>query len=1306
MNCASAMRVIVFVALMVASADVLADVRQDSEAILKEANITGGFVVHLGAGTGELTAALQTSPSIQVHGLESDALKVETARKSIRAAGKYGDVSVVQFAGKELPYVDNLVNLLVIEEQGDVAMEEILRVLVPNGVVMVKQADGSWFKTVKPRPKNIDDWSHYLHDASGNAVAHDEVVNSPRHLQWVGSPRYSRHHDRMASMSALVSTNGRMFYIMDEGSRISIQLPSKWKLIARDAFNGTVLWKREIESWQNHLWPLKSGPTQLSRRLVSTDNEVFTTLNFDSPLLALDAATGETLRTYEGTDATEEIIHTNGLLFVVVRKGKTELADYIPANGRVGDQGKVNQEFFWNEEPRVVMAFEAATGKQLWAKQTRISPLTLSADATNVYFHDGESLNAMHQQTGELVWSTEPVTRRKQFTFNFGPRLVVYRDVVLYAGGDGKMLSVDAGSGKQLWTSEHPNSGYQSPQDLMVVDGLVWCAPLTTGKDTGVYTGRDPRTGEVKKEFAPDIDTYWFHHRCYIAKATDNFLIPSRTGVEFVDFRKEHWDIHHWVRGGCLYGIMPCNGLTYTPPHNCACYPEAKLYGFNALAPMAPTRPIPANVPEEGRLETGPAFGTLLTDVKPVDGSDDWPTFRHDQGRSGTSKQEIEAKVETQWTTLLGGRLTSPVITNGLVYVAQIDAHTLFALDQKTGRESWTFTAGARIDSPPTVERGRVVFGGADGWVYCLQADDGQLIWRYRAAPLDRRMMAYEQLESLWPVHGSVLIKNGIVWAVAGRSNFLDGGLRLLRLDLESGKRVSETIMDETNPETGNNMQEKLLTLQMPVGLPDILSADDKFVYMRSQKFDLEGNRLEIGPVSGDFVQQGSAQKGEGAHLFAPMGFLDDSWFHRSYWVLGRSFAGGHGGYYQAGRFTPSGRILVNGGGYVYGYGRKPEYFRWTTTMEHELYAATPDAPEIPEDFIKQGNAAAATGGGTSARFPNTPSLNPAGKAITVEAWMTATNPNGVIVARGGPGEGFALTLETGKPTFHIRSASTLSTVSGPKRIVGGWHHVVGVLTAEKEMRLYVDGERVGEGTASGLLTKDPAQGLDIGDDIAGAVGGYQSPFPFVGIIDEVRLYFTAVDDAAVAERYRDGSELSGDPVLVVSFDDGSARDVSTYRNSGTLDGGKVVAGKFNQAIQFTANKTGAKGRKGNVNPGNAGDSLVKPKWTKDVPIYVRAMVLAGFHLFIVGPPDIIDEESTFQKLTEKDAEVQQLLNAQDDALEGKSGGKLLAVNTETGEIEHVVELGTLPSWDGLAGANGQLFLTTLDGKVMCFGKL
>ncbi len=1279
---------------------VFADADGDAKQILKQSGISAGFFVQLGAGDGELTAALRQNEAIQVHGLQRNPSTVAAARQRVQASGHYGDVSIDALVGNELPYVDNLVNLLVTEELGDIPMEEVLRVLVPNGVAMVKGIDGQWVKTIKPRPTNIDEWSHYLHDATGNSVAHDDVVAPPRHLQWVGSPRWSRHHDRMASMSALVSTAGRMFYIMDEGSRVSIQLPPKWKLIARDAFNGSVLWKRDIPEWQPHLWPLKSGPTQLSRRLVSSDNAVFVTLGYNAPLTALDAATGKVLRTYEGSDATEEIIHTGGLLFLVVRKGKAELEDYAPLHGRVGDQAR-SRNFFWNEEPRVLMAFDADSGKRLWARQTKVSPLTLAANDSQVYFHDGEKVVSLDQRTGEIAWETQPVTRRQSFTFNFGPRLVIHDDVVLYAGGDGKMISVEAKSGKQLWDASFPNSGYQSPQDLMVVGGLVWLAPLTSGKDSGVYTGRDPKTGEIKKQFAPDIDTYWFHHRCYIAKATDNFLMPSRTGVEFVDPDAEHWDINHWVRGGCLYGVMPCNGLTYTPPHNCACYPEAKLFGFNSLAPASPSRPVPATVPENGRLEKGPAFDKPLAAV--VDESDDWPTYRHDQGRSGSTTKPVATDVGVKWTTALGGRLTAPVIAEGTVYVSQIDQHTIFALDEANGDRKWTFIAGARIDSPPTVYRGRVVFGSTDGWVYCLTSD-GELAWRYRAAPMDRRTMAFEQLESLWPVSGSVLIRDNTVHCVAGRSIFLDGGLRLVRLDLQSGNKLSETLMDEKNPETGNNIQEKLQVLQMPVGLPDILSSDGRHIYMKSQKFDMEGNRIEIGPNSGDFATQASKQRGEDAHIFAPMGFLDETWFHRSYWVLGQSFAGGHGGYYQAGRFAPSGRLLVKGDGYAFGYGRKPEYLRWTTTLEHQLFAAEENPPEIPASFTQKGKGKGTVVAAASyADFGKPKGLDPTGKPLTVEAWVTATKPQGVIIARGGPTNGFALIMQGGKPAFLVRSKNELTTIVGNKRMVGGWHHVAGVLGEDKKMKLFVDGELAGEATSNGLITADPAQGLEVGADNQSAVGEYQSPFPFSGVIDEVRLYFSAADDAQIAQRFADGSEISSDAVLAVSFDDGSARDHSIQRHDGTVFGGTAVEGKFGMAMQFSARQ--AANKKAANNQSKPGDSLVSPKWTQDVPVYARGMVLAGSNLFIVGPPDIIDEEKTFQQLTEKDPLVQQLLDKQNLALEGSEGAWLLAVNKDTGEIKNGVHLDSLPAWDGLAGANGQLYLSTLDGEIVCFGK-
>ena len=108
--------------------------------------------------------------------------------------------------------------------------------------------------------------------------------------------------------------------------------------------------------------------------------------------------------------------------------------------------------------------------------------------------------------------------------------------------------------------------------------------------------------------------------------------------------------------------------------------------------------------------------------------------------------------------------------------------------------------------------------------------------------------------------------------------------------------------------------------------------------------------------------------------------------------------------------------------------------------------------------------------------------------------------------------------------------------------------------------------------TSKGLITTDPAQGLEIGaDDQSPRSANTKHRFPFSGVIDEVRLYFQAADEAQIAKRFEDGSEISSEAVLAVSFDDGTARDHSTYRNDGTLEGGKLVEGKFGKAIQFSA---------------------------------------------------------------------------------------------------------------------------------------
>jgi outer membrane protein assembly factor BamB len=924
-----------------------------AQQILQTTGVRGGLVVHVGCGDGRLTAALHAGDAYLVHGLDADAANVEKAREHIRPLGLYGPVSADQLTGDRLPYVDNLVNLVVAQDLGKVPMTEVLRVLVPEGVAYVKGEDGAWAKTVKPRPKEIDEWTHYLHDATGNAVAHDAVVGPPRQLQWVGNPQWARHHDHMASMSALVSAGGRIFYIMDEGPKETILLPSVWSLVARDAFSGVVLWKRPIQTWCTQLWPLKSGPNQLPRRLLTDGKKVYVTLGIDAPVSALDAATGETLRTYKETPFAEELILSQGVLFVQCTRGPTRLNDYRPkftdiwANCRPAEGA-------WDKQARILHAIDAESGRALWTREFVIAPLTLAADAKRLYFFSGERVVSADRKTGAPLWQSEPVKCAPSLSPAYGPSLVVYGDVVLLSAESKNMHGFDAATGRRLWSAPHLPGGHTSPEDLLVVQGLVWCGVRNV-------TGRDLHTGEVKGEAPPDATSYWFHHRCHRAKATDRYILLSRTGIEFVEPAAKHWINNNWVRGGCLYGVMPCNGLVYAPPSACGCYLEGKLYGFNALAPQSKTWTPPREVPDAGRMERGPAYeqfvnppatADLRQSAIPSAQAEDWPTYRHDPARSGASAAAVPPDLKAKWQVQLGGRLTGPTVAGGRAFVASVDTHTVYAIDADSGKPVWRYTAGGRVDSPPTVQGGLAIFGSADGWIYAVRASDGALAWRFRAAPVDRRIMAFEQLESAWPVSGSVLVLNGTVWAVAGRSAFLDGGLRLLRLDARTGRKLSETIVDYGDPEASRQLHEKLKgCTDMPVALPDILSSDGRNVYMRSQPFDLNGGIKDTTP------QRANDQVGPDAHLFSRTGFLDNTWFSRSYWLYGRGIVGLHA--YPAGFeqwcepawYAPSGRLLVFNADTVFGFGRQPAFQVNSAAYEYRFFAAA-RAPS-PEEYQK-----------------------------------------------------------------------------------------------------------------------------------------------------------------------------------------------------------------------------------------------------------------------------------------------------------------------------------------------------------------
>jgi outer membrane protein assembly factor BamB len=458
-----------------------------------------------------------------------------------------------------------------------------------------------------------------------------------------------------------------------------------------------------------------------------------------------------------------------------------------------------------------------------------------------------------------------------------------------------KAYSVETGA--ELW-SVSCNEGYNSAPDIFVVGQTVW-----VGSD---FKGYDVKTGQLKKElYWKGADVAMPHHRCYRNKATEDFIFTGRSGIEVVSLDKGWLGNNSWIRGTCQYGIMPGNGLLYAPPDACGCFPKVKVPGFFAAAPQRGTdgrMPFP----DKPVIEKGPAYGR----VRPADSrnADDWPMYRHDVTRSGAASTTLASSVKKRWSATIGGRLTQPVVVGQTVFVASTDSHTVHALSDDDGKELWSFTAGGRIDSSPAIYRGSVIFGSSDGWVYSLRAADGKLAWRFRAAPQERQVGVFGQLESVWPVHGAALVQNDMIHVTAGRSTYLDCGIILYRLDPDTGKQLSRTVVYDLDPDTGKQTGiETSRGFDMEGSTSDILSGDGSSVFMKHLHFD----------------ESAKLTKEEKPHLFGITGFLGEEWFVRSYWLIGTDVSAGWGGWADAATKVPAGKILCFNEDRIYGYGRE-----------------------------------------------------------------------------------------------------------------------------------------------------------------------------------------------------------------------------------------------------------------------------------------------------------------------------------------------------------------------------------------------
>jgi len=128
-----------------------------------------------------------------------------------------------------------------------------------------------------------------------------------------------------------------------------------------------------------------------------------------------------------------------------------------------------------------------------------------------------------------------------------------------------------------------------------------------------------------------------------------------------------------------------------------------------------------------------------------------------------------------------------------------------------------------------------------------------------------------------------------------------------------------------------------------------------------------------------------------------------------------------------------------------------------------------------------------------------------ANRALRITADVEPSGPEGVVVAQGAAGNGFALYLKEGRAAFAVRSRRTLTTITAGNRLPASRCRIEAILAADGAMAIRVDDRVVAEGRAPGLIAAQPAFGLTVGRGNT-PVGGYQPPGLFAGRVENVTV--------------------------------------------------------------------------------------------------------------------------------------------------------------------------------------------------------
>lgn len=213
----------------------------------------------------------------------------------------------------------------------------------------------------------------------------------------------------------------------------------------------------------------------------------------------------------------------------------------------------------------------------------------------------------------------------------------------------------------------------------------------------------------------------------------------------------------------------------------------------------------PLIVSVRGSLQLLLLVATTVIALSPsfVFASDDWPMWRSDSQRSAATSNEVADSLHPRWQReftqrvpawddplnldlMTYDRIFEPIVLDGRMFVGFNDQDKLQAIDAETGRDLWSFVTEAPVRLPPVGWQGKVYFTSDDGFLYCVNAEDGALEWKFSGAPNAQHVIGNRRLTSAWPARGGPVVRDGRVYFAASIWPFM--GTFIYALDAESGE--------------------------------------------------------------------------------------------------------------------------------------------------------------------------------------------------------------------------------------------------------------------------------------------------------------------------------------------------------------------------------------------------------------------------------------------------------------------------------------------------------------------------------------